>query len=58
MCSRCNRRHNRDRRPYERYMLKTHGPAALAELDALRAGLDKVTDEDLRETLDRYRAMA
>src|ERR687893_80966 len=24
MCSTCNRRHNRDRRPYEIYMLKTY----------------------------------
>lgn len=57
MCAGCNRRHNRDRRPYERYMLKAYGPAALVELDRLRAGLEKVTDEELRETLDRYRAM-
>jgi hypothetical protein len=30
MCAGCNRRHNRDRRPYERYMLKTYrrGPAS------------------------------
>lgn len=58
MCSACNRRHNRDRRPYERYMRKTYGPAVLAELDRLRAALDKVTEEEQRETLDRYRAMA
>lgn len=58
MCSGCNRRHNRNRRPYERYMRKTYGPAALAELDGLRARLEKVADEELRDTLDRYRAMA
>jgi hypothetical protein len=58
MCSVCNRRHNRDRRPYESYMRETYGPAAVAELDALRLGLEKVTDEELRETLDRYKAMA
>jgi len=32
MCVRCNRRHNKDRRPYERYMRKTYGAALLAEL--------------------------
>src|ERR1044071_7842576 len=30
MCAGCNRRHNTDRRPYERYMLKTYGPGAMA----------------------------
>jgi hypothetical protein len=54
MCSACNRQHNRDRRPYERYMRKTYGPAVLAELDRLRAALDKVTEEELRETFGRY----
>src|SRR5215203_1886453 len=43
MCSDCNRRHNRDRRPYERYMLKTYGQGVVAELDRLKMGLGKVT---------------
>lgn len=30
----------------------------IAELDRLRAALDKVTEEELRETFGRYRAMA
>src|SRR5918998_2511344 len=29
MCSACNRRHNRDRRPYETYMLETYGRAVI-----------------------------
>lgn len=58
MCSACNRRHNRDRRPYERYMRETYGPSVIAELDSLRMGLQKVTDEALREMLQRYQAMA
>src|SRR5215213_4059035 len=58
MCSACNRRHNRNRRPYERYMRKKYGAAAVAELDWLRAGLEKVTDEEVREMLLRYKAMA
>jgi hypothetical protein len=44
MCTGCNRRHNRDRRPYERYMLKTYGPAVITELDGSRMGLVKITD--------------
>ena len=58
MCSACNRRHNRDRRPYERYMRKRYGLAVIAELDGLRMGLGKVTDRELEEMLSRYKAMA
>lgn len=57
MCSACNRRHNRYRRPYERYMLKTYGTEVVAELDRLRASLQKVTDAQLIELLNNYRAM-
>lgn len=57
MCSACNRRHNRDRRPYEGYMLKTYGTGVVAELDGLRMSLGKVTDEELEEILGQYRAM-
>jgi hypothetical protein len=58
MCAGCNRRHNRDRRPYERYMRKVYGPAVIAELDGLRMSLGKVTDEELDELLRWYKAMA
>jgi hypothetical protein len=58
MCGGCNRRHNRDRRPYERYMLKTYGPAVISELHRQRLDLGKVTDEELREMLSQYSAMA
>lgn len=57
MCSACNPRHNHDRRPYERYMRKTYGPAVIAELDSLRMGLQKVTDEELGEMFQQYQAM-
>ena len=57
MCAKCNRKHNRDRRPYERYMRETYGPSVIAELDSLRMGLEKVTDEALREMLQQYKAM-
>jgi hypothetical protein len=57
-CAGCNRRHNRDRRPYERYMLKRYGAGVVAELDGLRMGLGKVTDEELEEMLNRYKALA
>jgi hypothetical protein len=55
MCSACNRRHNRDRRPYERYMVETYGPRVVTELNELRMGYEKVTDEQLRELLDEHK---
>lgn len=58
MCAACNRRHNRDRKPYERYMRKAYGPAVVAELDGLRMSLGKVTDEELGELLRRYKVRA
>jgi hypothetical protein len=57
MCAGCNRRHNRDRRPYERYMRKAYGPAVIAELDRLRLSLEKATDGELNELLRRYKGM-
>lgn len=57
-CAGCNRRHNRDRKPYERYMRKAYGPAAVAELDGLRLSLEKVTDGELREMLQEYKSMS
>lgn len=57
MCAACNRRHNRDRRPYERYMRKAYGPGVMAELDSLRMNLEKAADEGLSEMLHRYKAM-
>jgi hypothetical protein len=57
MCAGCNRRHNRDRRPYERYMRKAYGPAVVAELDGLRMSLGKVTDEELGEMFQQYKAL-
>ena len=57
MCAGCNRTHNRDRRPYERYMLKTYGPAVVAELEGLRLSLVKVSDDELRKMLQQYKAM-
>src|SRR5919112_1948242 len=55
MCAGCNRRHNRDRRPYERYMLKAYGSGVVAELHALRMSSSKVTDEELAGLLESYR---
>jgi hypothetical protein len=57
MCAGCNRRHNRDRKPYERYMLKAYGTGVVTELDQLRASLHKVTYVQLLELLDEYRAL-
>ena len=58
MCAGCNRRHNRDRRPYERYMLKKYGPGVVADLDSLRMSLEKVTGAELRAMLEDYRMIA
>lgn len=58
MCAGCNRRHNRDSKPYERYMQKKYGAAVITELDGLRMGLGKVTDEELGEMLAQYKALA
>lgn len=58
MCAGCNRRHNRDRKPYERYMRKTYGPAVIAELDGLRLSLEKMTGDELEEMLNQYKALA
>lgn len=57
MCGFCNRRHNRDPFPYMSYMQAKYGPEAVEELNALRASRRKVTDDELRRTLGRYRAM-
>ena len=57
MCAGCNRRHNRDRVPYERYMRETYGHAVLAELDRLRMVLEKVTDEELGRLFEEYRGL-
>jgi hypothetical protein len=58
MCGFCNRRHNRDPFPYVRYMQETYGPEALEELNGLRSCRRKVTDDELRRMLGRYREMA
>src|ERR1051325_4496175 len=55
MCAGCNRRHNRDRRPYARYMQKAYGTRVIAELDGLRMSLEKVTDEELKVKLEECR---
>ena len=57
MCSECNRRHNRDRKPYEKYMRAAYGREVLAELDGMRMSLAKVTDEELKVLLYLYKAM-
>lgn len=58
MCGRCNKRHNYDPFPYMGFMQERYGPEAVEELNALRAIRRKVTDDELRETLSRYKAMA
>ena|SRR5438067_10712748 len=55
MCVECNLRHNVDPSPYLRFMNERYGPEVVAELDRLRRGVSKVTDEELGRTLDRLR---
>lgn len=56
MCSSCNRRYNRDRRPSERYMLKAYGSSVLAELNVLRLRLEEVTNQGLPERLNQLQS--
>ena len=58
MCGRCNKRHNFDPFPYMNFMQEKYGPEAVEGLNALRDNRRKVTDDELRETLSRYKAMA
>src|SRR5215212_2558359 len=58
MCAGCNRRHNEDPGPYLRFMLERYGAGVVAELEGLRDGRGKVTDEELREALGQLRALA
>jgi hypothetical protein len=58
MCAACNRLHNSDRGPYLEFMLERYGPGVVAELDGLRMSLRKVTDEELRQTLEQLKLMA
>jgi hypothetical protein len=57
MCVDCNRRHNSDPTHYLRFMNERYGPEVVAELDEMRGEMRKVLDEDLRRTLEEYRAM-
>lgn len=57
MCSTCNKRHNFNPFPYVRFMNSRYGPDAVGRLHALRMAVRKVTDDELRETLDRYKSM-
>lgn len=57
MCASCNWRHNGDPKPYLKFMIERYGAEAIAELEVLRDSGGKVTDEELRQTLDRLRTM-
>lgn len=58
MCASCNRRHNEDPEPYLRFMRERYGADVISELEGLRDGRGKVTDEELRQALERLRALA
>jgi hypothetical protein len=51
-----NLRHNFNQTPYLKFMLATYGDGILEELNALRYAMTTPTDEELRATLDYYKA--
>ena len=57
MCVTCNRRHNEDSSAYLEFMNERYGLAVVEEINSLRMNLRKVSDEELHELLDHYRAM-
>jgi len=57
MCSFCNRRHNSSPFAYLKYMESRYGPEAVEELHELKMRRLKVTDEELKVMLGKYRAM-
>jgi Bacteriophage Lambda NinG protein len=57
MCARCNRQHNSDPSSYLRFMERCHGAEVLAELEGLRAGNGKVSEDELGELFERYKDM-
>ena len=57
MCGPCNRRHNSNPFPYMTFMQEKYGPDVVAQLHELRMRPCKVADEELAQTLTRYRAM-
>lgn len=56
MCAPCKRRHNEDPEPYRRFTRERYGAEVVAELEGLREGMGKVTDEELREASEQLRA--
>jgi hypothetical protein len=54
MCAGCNRRHNTDPSPYLAFLLERYGAEAVEELGRLRAGMGKVSEEDLLRLLREY----
>lgn len=58
MCGDCNRRHNEGAEPYLQFIRERYGAGVVDELEGLRNGRRKVTDEELLRALDRLRAEA
>ena len=56
MCADCNKRHNYDPSPYLNFMQEHYGSQVIAELHSLRVRSEKISDEELRETLERFKA--
>lgn len=57
MCAACNKRHNEDPSAYLEFMNERYSPAVVEELNELRMSLCKVSDEELKQRLEHYRAI-
>lgn len=53
-CKTCNGRHNWNREPYTRVMLRLYGEAGMAELDRKRREYVKLEDSDYEELIAKF----
>ena len=58
MCAECNRWHSEDPEPYLRFMRERYDNGEVEELEGMRDGKRKVTDEDLLRALEQLRELA
>lgn len=56
-CRTCNRLHNRNRTPYEKFFKLRYGQKVIDQLDVRRRDMRKVTVDELRELLTAYKRM-
>lgn len=54
----CNRRHGEEPEPYLRFMRECYGDGVVEELEGMRDGEGKVTDEGLLRALEQLGELA